>query len=157
MLRYNLNILNNKNCKGNENIIRKNIKHMNEIEIKYIKNIIKGLNELKITKHAEEKQLLNKKEIQETILNKKYQIIDYNFNLISHEERVLVRTKKTYNIQDNDGIIQECYIKIVISITTNTIITCWGNIATEENKKNKTLLNKYVPGFDIISKRIKIG
>ena len=48
-MKYNLNKQGNKNCKGNEGMIRKNIKDMNKNEVEYLKNIIKNLNDLTIT------------------------------------------------------------------------------------------------------------
>ena len=57
-MNYNLNIQGNKNCKGNEGMIRKNIKDMNKNEVEYLKNIIKNINDLTITNHALEKNLI---------------------------------------------------------------------------------------------------
>ena len=38
-MNYNLNIQGNKNCRGNEGMIRKNIKSMEKNEVEYLKNI----------------------------------------------------------------------------------------------------------------------
>ena len=82
-MNYNLNIQGNKNCRGNEGMIRKNIKDMNKDEVEYLKNIIKNLNDLTITNHALEKKLITLDKIQEIIRNRSYKIIDYNYNMIS--------------------------------------------------------------------------
>ena len=77
-MNYNLNKQGNKNCKGNEGMIRKNIKDMEKNEIEYLKNIMKNLNDLIITNHALEKKLITLDKIQEIIRTRKYKIIDYN-------------------------------------------------------------------------------
>ena len=87
-MKYNLNKQGNKNCKGNEGMIRKNIKDMEEKEVKYLKNIIKNLDNLDITSHALEKNLITVNDVQEIIKTKKYKIIDYNYNMINKEERI---------------------------------------------------------------------
>ena len=50
MMRCDLSKLNDKNCKGNEGIIRKNIKHMNKNEIQFLKTILKNINIVYISK-----------------------------------------------------------------------------------------------------------
>ncbi len=154
-MQYNLNKQGNKNCRGNEGMIRKNIKDMEKNEIEYLKNIIKNLNELTITNHALEKNLITSDEIQEIIRIKNYKIIDYNYNMISKEERIMFRTKKEYKIKNNEGIIEECYCKIVISITNNCIITMWMNRVIDEKMKQNNLKNRYISNFDIINKKVK--
>lgn len=154
-MKYDLNKQGNKNCKGNEGMIRKNIKNMEKKEVEYLKDIIKNLNDLTITNHALEKKLITVNEVQEIIKTKKYKIIDYNYNMINKEERIMVRTKEEYLIQNNEGITEKCYCKIVISITNNCIVTLWMNRVIDENMKQNNLKNRYISNFDIINKKVK--
>ena len=154
-MNYNLNKQGNKNCKGNEGMIRKNIKNMEKNEIEYLKNIMKNLNDLTITNHALEKNLITANEIQEIIRIKNYKIIDYNYNMITKEERIMFRTKNEYEIKNNEGIGEKCYCKIVISITNNCIVTIWMNRVTDEKMKQNNLKNRYMTNFDIINKKVK--
>ena len=154
-MNYNLNKQGNKNCRGNEGMIRKNIKDMEKNEIEYLKNIMKNLNDLTITNHALEKNLITANEIQEIIRIKNYKIIDYNYNMITKEERIMFRTKNEYEIKNNEGIGEKCYCKIVISITNNCIVTIWMNRVTDEKMKQNNLKNRYMTNFDIINKKVK--
>lgn len=154
-MNYNLNKQGNRNCRGNEGMIRKNIKDMKKNEIEYLKNIMKNLNDLTITNHALEKNLIAADKIQEIIRTKNYKIIDYNYNMISKEERVMFRTKDEYKIQNNEGIVEKCYCKIVISITNNCIVTIWANRVSDEKMKQNNLKNRYISNFDIINKKVK--
>ena len=154
-MNYNLNKQGNKNCRGNEGMIRKNIKDMEKNEIEYLKNIMKNLNDLTITNHALEKNLIPANEIQEIIRTRKYKIIDYNYNMISKEERIMFRTKNEYEVQNNKGISEKCYCKIVISITNNCIVTTWMNRVSDEKMKQNNLKNRYISNFDIINKKVK--
>lgn len=154
-MRCNLNKFGDKKCKGNEGLIRKNIKFMNETEIKYLKSMIKGIDWLKISKHAEEKQLLNVMEIKRIIKAKSYEIIDYNYFINSKEERVMVRTKNIYKIKNQNGKIEECYCKIVISLKSNCIVTMWANRVADEERKQNNLNTRYYENFDIINKKVK--
>ena len=154
-MNYNLNKQGNKNCKGNEGMIRKNIKNMEKNEIEYLKNIMKNLNDLTITNHALEKNLITLDKIQEIIRNRKYKIIDYNYNMISKEERIMFRTKNEYEIKNNEGIGEKCYCKIVISITNNCIVTTWANRVSDEKMKQNNLKSRYMTNFDIINKKVK--
>ena len=154
-MNYNLNKQGNRNCRGNEGMIRKNIKDMEKNEIEYLKNIMKNLNDLTITNHALEKNLIAADKIQEIIRTKNYKIIDYNYNMISKEERIMFRTKDEYKIQNNEGIVEKCYCKIVISITNNCIVTIWANRVSDEKMKQNNLKNRYISNFDIINKKVK--
>ena len=154
-MNYNLNKQGNRNCRGNEGMIRKNIKDMKKNEIEYLKNIMKNLNDLTITNHALEKNLIAADKIQEIIRTKNYKIIDYNYNMISKEERIMFRTKDEYKIQNNEGIVEKCYCKIVISITNNCIVTIWANRVSDEKMKQNNLKNRYISNFDIINKKVK--
>lgn len=154
-MNYNLNKQGNKNCRGNEGMIRKNIKTMKKKEIEYLKNIMQNLNDLTITAHALEKNLITIDEIQEIIKNRKYKIIDYNYNMISKEERIMFRTKNEYEIKNNEGIGEKCYCKIVISLTNNCIVTIWANRVADEKMKQNNLKNRYISNFDIINKKVK--
>ena len=154
-MNYNLNKQGNKNCKGNEGMIRKNIKDMKKNEIEYLKNIMKNLNDLTITNHALEKNLIPANEIQEIIRTKNYKIIDYNYNMITKEERIMFRTKNEYEIKNNEGIGEKCYCKIVISLTNNCIVTIWANRVADEKMKQNNLKNRYMTNFDIINKKVK--
>ena len=154
-MNYNLNKQGNKNCKGNEGMIRKNIKDMEKNEIEYLKNIMKNLNDLTITNHALEKKLITANEIQEIIRTKNYKIIDYNYNMITKEERIMFRTKNEYEIKNNEGIGEKCYCKIVISLTNNCIVTIWANRVADEKMKQNNLKNRYMTNFDIINKKVK--
>lgn len=154
-MNYNLNIQGNKNCRGNEGMIRKNIKSMEKNEVEYLKNIMKNLNDLTITNHALNKNLIAADKIQEIIRTRKYKIIDYNYNMISKEERIMFRTKDEYQIQNKDGIFEKCYCKIVVSITNNCIVTIWMNRVTDEKMKQNNLKNRYISNFDIINKKVK--
>lgn len=154
-MNYNLNKQGNKNCRGNEGMIRKNIKNMEKNEVEYLKNIIKNLNDLTITNHALEKNLITTNEIQEIIRTKNYKIIDYNYNMITKEERIMFRTKNEYEVQNNEGIVEKCYCKIVVSITNNCIVTIWANRVADEKMKQNNLKNRYMTNFDIINKKVK--
>ena len=154
-MNYNLNKHGNKNCKGNEGMIRKNIKDMEKNEVEYLKNIIKNLNDLTITNHALEKNLITANEIQEIIRIKNYKIIDYNYNMITKEERIMFRTKNEYEVKNNEGISEKCYCKIVISLTNNCIVTIWANRIADEKMKQNNLKNRYMTNFDIINKKVK--
>ena len=154
-MNYNLNKQGDRNCRGNKGMIRKNIKDMEKNEIEYLKNIMKNLNDLTITNHALEKNLIAADKIQEIIRTKKYKIIDYNYNMISKEERIMFRTKDEYKIQNNEGIVEKCYCKIVISITNNCIVTIWANRVSDEKMKQNNLKNRYISNFDIINKKVK--
>jgi hypothetical protein len=155
MMRCDLSKLNDKNCKGNEGAIRKNIKHMNKDEIQFLKAILKNINIVYISKHAKEKQLINMEDVKNVIKLKKFQIIDYNYHVSSKDERIMIRTKDIYKIQDNNNKIEDCYLKIVISITTYSIVTVWANKVSEEKAKQDSLKNRYYDNFDIINKRLK--
>jgi hypothetical protein len=154
-MKCDLSKLNNKNCKGNEGVIRKNIKHMNKNEIQFLKTILKNINIVCISEHAKEKQLINIKDVKNVIKLKKFQIIDYDYNVSSKEERIMIRTKDIYKIQNSNNKIEDCYLKIVISITSRCIITVWANKVSEENAKQNSLKNRYYDNFDIINKRLK--
>ena len=154
-MNYNLNKQGDRNCRGNKGMIRKNIKDMEKNEVEYLKNIMKNLNDLTITNHALNKNLIAADKIQEIIRNKNYKIIDYNYNMISKEERIMFRTKDEYKIQNNEGIVEKCYCKIVISITNNCIVTIWANRVSDEKMKQNNLKNRYISNFDIINKKVK--
>ena len=154
-MNYNLNKQGDRNCRGNEGMIRKNIKDMEKNEVEYLKNIMKNLNDLTITNHALNKNLIAADKIQEIIRTKNYKIIDYNYNMISKEERIMFRTKDEYKIQNNEGIVEKCYCKIVISITNNCIVTIWANRVSDEKMKQNNLKNRYISNFDIINKKVK--
>lgn len=154
-MKYNLNKMGDKKCKGNEGVIRKNIKFMNKTEIEYLKSMIKDINLLKISKHAEEKQLLNIMDIEKIIKTKSYEIIDYNYNISNKEERVMFRTKSIYKIKNENGKIEDCYCKIVISLKTYYIITMWANKVIDEKYKQNNLTTRYYENFDIINKKVR--
>ena len=154
-MNYNLNKQGDRNCRGNKGMIRKNIKDMEKNEIEYLKNIMKNLNDLTITNHALNKNLIAADKIQEIIRTKNYKIIDYNYNMISKEERIMFRTKNEYEIKNNEGIGEKCYCKIVISLTNNCIVTIWANRVADEKMKQNNLKNRYMTNFDIINKKVK--
>lgn len=156
MLRYDLNNMGNKNCKGNEGMIRKNIKHMNDEEVKYLKGKIKNMNNLNLTHHAEEKNLIPLTDIKEAIKNKRYAIIDYNYNIGNKEERIVLRTKNRYQVKNANGKSEECYIKFVISLTNKTIVTVWANKVADEEHKQNNLRNRYYENFDIINRKVRL-
>ena len=143
-------------CKGNKNLIRKNFKDMEIEELIYIKKKIKNIDTKKtsMTYHALEKNLLSLKEIKEMIKNNNFDIIDFNYHTDTKVERVLLRSKKTYLIEDIIGNNIECYCKIVLELTTNTIVTLWMNNICDEENKQRTLKTKYNSNFNIITKKI---
>ena len=67
----------------------------------------------------------------------------------------MFRTKDEYKIQNNEGIVEKCYCKIVISITNNCIVTIWANRVSDEKMKQNNLKNRYISNFDIINKKVK--
>ena len=144
------------NCKGNKNLIRKNFKDMEIEELIYIKKKIKNIDTKKtsMTYHALEKNLLSLKEIKEMIKNNNFDIIDFNYHTDIKVERVLLRSKKTYLIEDITGNNIECYCKIVLELTTNTIVTLLMNNVCDEENKQRTLKTKYNSNFNIITKKI---
>ena len=143
-------------CKGNKNLIRKNFKDMEIEELIYIKKKIKNIDTKKtsMTYHALVKNLLSLKEIKEMIKNNNFDIIDFNYHTDIKVERVLLRSKKTYLIEDIIGNNIECYCKIVLELTTNTIVTLWMNNIDDEENKQRTLKTKYNSNFNIITKKI---
>ena len=159
MLKYNLNKQGNKELSNNKCMVRKNITAMSTEEITYIKNNIKSMNisNLKCTNHAIEKELLNVEEIKKIIKSKDYKIIDYNYFYDNKEERFLIRTKKTYDIIHTDGKTYKSFIKIVLSLNENKVITVWSNRVEDEKHKNENTKTKYYNNFDIIEKKLKIS
>ena len=155
-MRYNLSKQYDHDCKGNKNLIRKNFKDMEIEELIYIKKKIKNIDTKKtsMTYHALEKNLLSLKEIKEMINNNNFDIIDFNYHTDIKVERVLLRSKKTYLIEDIIGNNIECYCKIVLELTTNTIVTLWMNNVCDEENKQRTLKTKYNSNFNIITKKI---
>lgn len=156
MFEYNLSKQGNRKCTGNEGMIRKNEQHMSEEEKKYLKSMIKELDNLSITKHATEKELIDLSEIENIIKSKKYKMIDYNYNISNKEERIVLRTKQSYKVKDINGNMEDVYMKFVISFTTNTVITLWCNKVSDEKMKQNNLKNRYCENFDIIEKKIKL-
>lgn len=157
-MRYNLSKLSDANCKGNEGMIRKNIKHMSVEEEKYLRNILKSINkkDMTMTKHSEEKQLLSLEEIISILKNKQFKLIDYNYNPCNKNERILFRSKKTYEVKNNcTNKKTDCYIKIVYEINSNCIITQWANEAKMEKQKEESIKTRYMEQFDIINKKVK--
>ena len=157
MLKYDIRKKGNKRCKGNENIIRKNYTKMNKEELSFLKIQLMeiDLKKINITDHATEKNLLSKNEIKKILKNKSYKIIDYNYNLKTKEERILVRSREEYLIKNHKGEKEQVYIKVVISITNNMIITQWANDIEGEKEKNNNCITNYIDNFDIINKKIK--
>lgn len=157
MLRYDIRNKGNKRCKGNINIIRKNYIKMSKEELTFLKTQLLALDIKKIiiTDHATEKNLLSKNEIRKILKNKNFKIIDYNYNLKTKEERILIRSREGYSIKNHKGEKEKAYIKIVISITENMIITQWANDIKGEKEKNNNCITNYIDNFDIINKKIK--
>lgn len=157
MLKYDIRKKGNKRCKGNENIIRKNYTKMNKEELSFLKIQLMeiDLKKINITDHATEKNLLSKNDIKKILKNKNFKIIDYNYNLKTKEERILVRSREEYLIKNHKGEKEQVYIKVVISITNNMIITQWANDIEGEKEKNNNCITNYIDNFDIINKKIK--
>lgn len=157
MLKYDIRKKGNKRCKGNKNIIRKNYTKMNKEELSFLKIQLMeiDLKKINITDHATEKNLLSKNDIKKILKNKSYKIIDYNYNLKTKEERILVRSREEYLIKNHKGEKEQVYIKVVISITNNMIITQWANDIEGEKEKNNNCITNYIDNFDIINKKIK--
>lgn len=157
MLKYDIRKKGNKRCKGNENIIRKNYIKMNKEELSFLKSQLVALDikKINITDHATKKNLLSKNEIKKILKNKSFKIIDYNYNLKTKEERILIRSREEYLIKNHKGEKEKVYIKIVISITENKIITQWANNIEGEKEKNNNCITNYIDNFDIINKKIK--
>ena len=158
MLKYDIRKKGNKNCKGNKNIIRKNYIKMNKEELTFLKTQLMALDIKKmiITDHATEKNLLSKNEIKKILKDKSFKIIDYNYNLKTKEERILVRSREEYLIKNHKGEKEKVYIKVVISVTDNMIITQWANDVEGEKEKNNNCITNYIDNFDIINKKIKL-
>ena len=157
MLKYDIRKKGNKRCKGNKNIIRKNYTKMNKEELSFLKFQLMeiDLKKINITDHATEKNLLSKNDIKKILKNKNFKIIDYNYNLKTKEERILVRSREEYLIKNHKGEKEQVYIKVVISITNNMIITQWANDIEGEKEKNNNCITNYIDNFDIINKKIK--
>ena len=157
MLKYDIRKKGNKRCKGNKNIIRKNYTKMNKEELSFLKIQLMeiDLKKINITNHATEKNLLSKNDIKKILKNKSYKIIDYNYNLKTKEERILVRSREEYLIKNHKGEKEQVYIKVVISVTNNMIITQWANDIEGEKEKNNNCITNYIDNFDIINKKIK--
>lgn len=160
ILKYNLEKQGNKKCKGNEGSIKKNEKHMTNEEKIYLKSKVKNINidNMIITPHAIGKQLINLKDVKCIIKNKQYKIVDFNYFPHNHEERILIRSKKKYQIENTkNGKTEESYIKVVISLKTFAIISIWSNKCKDEPMKNKYLGERYIEKFDIINKKVKLN
>ena len=157
MLKYDIRKKGNKRCKGNKNIIRKNYTKMNKEELSFLKIQLMeiDLKKINITDHATEKNLLSKNDIKKILKNKNFKIIDYNYNLKTKEERILVRSREEYLIKNHKGEKEQVYIKVVISVTNNMIITQWANDIEGEKEKNNNCITNYIDNFDIINKKIK--
>ena len=156
-LKYNLNIKGKSRITKESTMIRKNIKHMSKEEEKYLKNILISTNKITISKHALEKELIGLNEIKSIIKDKSFKIIDYDYRMEDKEERIMFRSKKTYQIMNTkNNKIEECYIKIVFSIKKNVIITQWATRAEDEEEIQSKLSTRYCEKFDIINKRIKL-
>ena len=157
MLRYNIKKNGDKHCRGNKDIIRKNYTKMNKEELLFLKTQLMAidLKKIDITDHATEKKLLSKNEVRKILKNKNFKIIDYNYNLKTKEERILIRSREEYLIKNHKGEKEKTYIKIVISITKNLIITQWANKTEGEKEKNNNCITNYIDNFDIINKKIK--
>ena len=158
MLKYDIRKKGNKHCKGNKDIIRKNYIKMNKEELTFLKTQLVALDikKINITNHAVEKNLLSKNEIKKILKNKSFKIIDYNYNLKTKEERILIRSREEYLIKNHKGEKEQVYIKVVISVTDNTIITQWANDVKGEKEKNNNCITNYIDNFDIINKKIKL-
>ena len=158
MLKYDIRKKGNKRCKGNKNIIRKNYTKMNKEELSFLKIQLMeiDLKKINITDHATEKNLLSKNDIKKILKNKNFKIIDYNYNLKTKEERILIRSREEYLIKNHKGEKEQVYIKVVISVTDNTIITQWANDVKGEKEKNNNCITNYIDNFDIINKKIKL-
>ena len=157
MLKYDIRKKGNKRCKGNKIIIRKNYTKMNKEELSFLKIQLMeiDLKKINITNHATEKNLLSKNDIKKILKNKNFKIIDYNYNLKTKEERILIRSREEYLIKNHKEEKEQVYIKVVISITNNMIITQWANDIEGEKKKNNNCITNYIDNFDIINKKIK--
>ena len=143
MLKYDIRKKGNKRCKGNKNIIRKNYTKMNKEELSFLKIQLMeiDLKKINITDHATEKNLLSKNDIKKILKNKNFKIIDYNYNLKTKEERILVRSREEYLIKYHKGEKEQGYIKVVISITNNMII---GKKGINAVKVIRILLEKII-------------
>jgi hypothetical protein len=156
-LKYNLNMKGKSKMTKKSTMIRKNIKHMSKDEERYLKEILTSVNKIIISKHALEKELIGLNEIKSIIKNKNFKIIDYNYRMEDKEERIMFRSKKTYQIiNTRNNKIAECYIKIVFSIKKNTIITQWATRVKDEEEIQNKISTRYYENFDIINKRIKL-
>ena len=145
-MRYNTNIKGRKKDYDNNNsMMRKNYKQMSSREIKYLFNKIKGLdiNLMGITGHAIEKNLLSLEQIKNSLLKNDFDIIDFNYFLDTKEQRIMIRLKKTYMITGINNKEDKCYIKIVLSLTDNKIVTIWANKVKDEENKQMNLSTRY--------------
>lgn len=151
MLNYNLK--NNNTGKVTEGQVKKNIVQMTKEEIKYLQKQIRkmNLNDIKMTKHAMRKMVgINLIDVK-TILKDKYEIIDYNYNTIDDSNRVLVRSKDWYNVEDENGTIQTVYVKLVIDYDNIKVVTAWVNLVNDEKRKNDNInLKRYDANLQII-------
>ena len=145
-MKYNTNIKGRKeDYNDNNSMIRKNYKQMNSREIKYLFDKIKGLNinSMKITRHAIEKDLLSLEQIKNSLIKDNFDIIDFDYFLDTKEQRIMVRLKKTYMITGINNKEDKCFIKIVLSLTDNKIVTIWANKVKDEENKQMNLNTRY--------------
>ena len=154
MRTYNTNKQGNKSCWKNTAMIRKNYKDFNIDEMIYLKSCINKLDidQIRVTNHFAAKSLISIREVKLLILKRAFDIIDYNYFLNTKEERVMIRFKKTFTTRNNEGYIQQCYLKIVISINENVLVTSWMNKVEDEEMKQRNLKTNYNNKFDIIKK-----
>ena len=152
-MRYNTNIKGRKEDYNENNaMIRKNYSQMNNKEIKYLFDRIKSLNinSTRITAHAIEKKLLSLEQIKNNLIKNNFDIIDFNYFIDTKEQRIMIRLKNIYRIIGKNGREEKCFIKVVISLTDNKIITIWGTKVKDEEERQRNICTRYT-NFNILS------
>ena len=152
-MKYNTDIKGRKEDYNENNaMIRKNYSQMNSKEIKYLFDRIKGLNinSMRITVHAIEKNLLSLEQIKNSLIKNNFDIIDFNYFIDTKEQRIMVRLKNIYKIIGKNGKEEKCFIKVVISLTDNKIITIWGTKVKDEEERQRNICTRYT-NFNILS------
>lgn len=152
-MRYNTDVKGRKeDYNENNSMIRKNYSQMNNKEIKYLFDRIKGLNikSMRITVHAIEKKLLSLEQIKNSLIKDNFDIIDFNYFIDTKEQRIMIRLKNIYRIIGKNGKEEKCFIKVVISLTDNKIITVWGTKVKDEEERQRNICTRYT-NFNILS------
>lgn len=127
--------------KKSKNQVKKHIKQMNKFELRYLRNKVENLPNIRFTKHALNNDVdVTIEQIKNTIKEYNY-IVEYNETTDTYgkiDRRVLVRSSRVYKVDfhkiDGSVIKGNANLCFVISIDTGNIITTYYNFINDEHK-----------------------